>query len=255
MNLNKMLAKFFDNIDGANIETNTRDARETIENIALDPNETIITLDVRSLYTNVPLKESIEIALQKLYSQESTPENQRETIKKLLNMAVSKVFFEYKDSFYVQIDSLARGASIAVILENLCLNEFEFALRQEILLGTEIQQINDKNDLCPCCSRKITYRSKGVECESCRNWYHHKCGKISGDVYAQITEIVWYCENCYRAKNKDKDTPQVKLFLRYVDDIFRTVRGEPSCLLDVTNSLHQICSYLEETNSEGICHS
>ena len=27
-NLNKMLAKFFDNIDGANIETNTKEARE-----------------------------------------------------------------------------------------------------------------------------------------------------------------------------------------------------------------------------------
>ena len=40
-NLNKMLAKFFDNIDGANIETNTKEAREKIENIALDPDETI----------------------------------------------------------------------------------------------------------------------------------------------------------------------------------------------------------------------
>ena len=66
-NLKKMLAKFFDNIDGGNIETITNEARETIENIALDPDETIISLEVKSLYTNVPLKEAIEIALQKLY--------------------------------------------------------------------------------------------------------------------------------------------------------------------------------------------
>ena len=58
-----MLAKFVD-IDGANIETNTKDARETIENIALDPDKTIISLDVKSLYTNVPLKEAIEVAFQ-----------------------------------------------------------------------------------------------------------------------------------------------------------------------------------------------
>ena len=69
-----MLAKFFDNIDGANVETNTDEARETIENIDLDPDETIISLDVKSLYTNVPLKKAIEIALQKLYSHESPPE-------------------------------------------------------------------------------------------------------------------------------------------------------------------------------------
>ena len=32
-NLNKMLAKFFDNIDGANIVTNTIDARETLKTL------------------------------------------------------------------------------------------------------------------------------------------------------------------------------------------------------------------------------
>ena len=81
-NFNKMLAKFFDNIDGANIETNTKDNRETIENIALDPDETIISPDVNSLYTDVPLKEAIEIALQKLYSQKSPLETQKATMKK-----------------------------------------------------------------------------------------------------------------------------------------------------------------------------
>ena len=75
--LNKLLLKFFDKIDGANIENNTKDARETIETTALDPDKTISSLDVKRLYTNLPLKEAIEIALQKLYSQESPPEIQR----------------------------------------------------------------------------------------------------------------------------------------------------------------------------------
>ena len=197
--LTKMLAKFFDNIDGANRETN--------ENIALDPDETIISLDLKSLYTNVPLKEAIENALQKLYSQESPPEIQRATMKRLLNMAVSKVYFKCNDSWYVQIDVLAMGASLAVILANLWLKKYEFALRQETPVGTEIQQINDqKKFVSRFVSRKITYRSKGVECKICRNWYHLKCGKISDDVYASITEIVWYCESCCRAKIKEKDT-------------------------------------------------
>ena len=44
----------------------------------------------------------------------------------------------------------------------------------------------------------------------------------------------------------------MKLFLRYVDDIVRTVRGEPSCLLDAANSLHPNLQFtLEKTNSEG----
>ena len=132
------------------------------------------------------------------------------------------------------------------------MKKYVIALRQEIPVGREINQIGDENGLCPCCSRKVTCRSKGFECESCRNWYHLKCRKISDDVYASITEIVWYCESCCRAMNKEKDTPQVKLFLRYVHDFVRTVRGEPSCLLDAANSLHPNLQFtLEKTNLEG----
>ena len=53
----------------------------------------------------------------------------------------------------VQVDGLAMGESLAVILANLWLKEYEFALRQETPVGTEIQQVIDKNGLCPCCSK------------------------------------------------------------------------------------------------------
>ena len=65
-NLNKVLAKFFEKIEGANIETNSLDAREILESTNLEPNEILISLDVKSLYTNVPLKEAIDIALRKM---------------------------------------------------------------------------------------------------------------------------------------------------------------------------------------------
>ena len=136
---------FFDNIDGANIETITKDAREKLGNIALDPNETMISLDVKNLYNNVPLKEAIEVALQKLYSQESLSDIQRATMKRLLKMAVNKVHFKGNDLWYVQIDGLAMGASLAVNLANLWLKKYEFALRQEMPVETEIQPMNDKN--------------------------------------------------------------------------------------------------------------
>ena len=155
-NLNKTFAKFFDNIDGAKIEINTKDARETIENNSLDTDETILSLDVKTLYTNIPLKEAIEIALQKLYSQESPPEIQRASSKMLLNMAISKVYFKCNDSWYVQVDGLAMDASLTVILANLWLKEYEFILRQEKPVGTEIHPMNDKNDFCLRCRRKVT---------------------------------------------------------------------------------------------------
>ena len=120
-------------------------------------------------------------------------------------------------------------------------------------MGTEIQPMHDKSGLCPCCSsRSLKKRSKGNECKSCWNWYHLKCGKESDDLIASVIDLIWYCESCCRAKNNKKDTPQVKIFLRYVDDIVRTNKGEPICVLDAANYLNPKLQFtLEETSSEG----
>ena len=131
-NLNKTLAKYFDEIEGANIETNTQMAREILKNTELDPDESIISLDLKSLYTNVPLKEEVEIALRRLYQQGNPPETSRKTMKKLLNLAVSKVHFKCYVLWYVQKDGLAMSASLIIILANLWLNEYETALKKEV---------------------------------------------------------------------------------------------------------------------------
>ena len=81
-NLNKVLAKFFEKVEGANIETNSLDAREILESNNLEPKENLISIDVKSLYKNVPLKEAIDIALRKLYEQDEPPsENHEETVE------------------------------------------------------------------------------------------------------------------------------------------------------------------------------
>ena len=64
-NLKKVLENFFEKCEGANIETNSLDAREILESTNFEPNENLISLDVKSLYTNVPLKEATDITLTK----------------------------------------------------------------------------------------------------------------------------------------------------------------------------------------------
>ena len=248
--LNKTLAKFFDNIEGANIETNTQMAREIIENIDLDYNESIISLDVKSLYTNVPLKEAIDIALRKLYEQTIPPKLARGTMKKLLNMAVSKVHFKCNGLWYVQKDGLAMGASLAVILANLWLKEYEYALMKEVPALTQLNE--NRNGLCPDCERRVTYRSKGIECEACLNWYHLKCSNVSDKEYEQISEMVWYCKRCKEQRDQEKRTENVKAFLRYVDDIVRTVKGDPDIVLKAANELHPNLQFtIENPDSNG----
>ena len=66
-NLNKFHSPFFGKLPGANIETKSKDARAALEATKLDEDELVVSLDVKSLYTNVPV-EAIEIALKELYS-------------------------------------------------------------------------------------------------------------------------------------------------------------------------------------------
>ena len=103
------MAKYFDKIEGANIEANTQMAREILEKTELDSDESIISLDIKCLYTNVRLVEAVEIALRRLYEQVDPSETSRKTMKKLLNLAVSKVHFKCNVLWYVQKDGLARA--------------------------------------------------------------------------------------------------------------------------------------------------
>ena len=161
--MNKTLAKYFDENEGVYIETNTQMAREILEKTELDSDESIISLDVKSLYTNVPLKEAVQIALRRLNEQVNPPETSRKTMKKLLNLAVSKVHFKCNGLWYVQKDGLAMGASLAVKLANLWLKEYEPALKKEVPKMTVLSEGN--KEVCPRCQKKVTYRTKGVECE------------------------------------------------------------------------------------------
>ena len=110
----------------------------------------------------------------------------------------------------------------------------------------------DLHGICPECNKKVTYRSKGVECECCLNWYHVKCGDISDDEYRNISETVWYCRKSIAIREKNKSGQQSKLFLRYVDDIVRTVKGDPEKVLRAANLLHPNLQFTIETpNTNG----
>ena len=78
--------------------------REILEKTELDSDESEISLDFKSLHAIVPLMEAVEIALRRLYEQVNPPETSCKTMKKLLNLAVSKVHFKCTGSWYVQKD-------------------------------------------------------------------------------------------------------------------------------------------------------
>ena len=91
---------FFKKLPVANIDTSTIDAHKKLELIALDDNEQIVPLDVKILYTNVPVSEAKEIALRCLYSSDHSPDLERSTLKLLLKLAVTNVHFKCNNKLY-----------------------------------------------------------------------------------------------------------------------------------------------------------
>ena len=247
--LNRFLTPCLQKLPRANIETNTQDARKALKSLTLENGEQIVSLDVKSLYTNVPVEEAIEIALRKLYSNNLAPDNPRSAMKSLLKLAVTNVHFKCNGIWYVQSDGLAMGASLVVILANVWMKSFEASLQKPEL--SENFSRSDQNGKCKDCNRRVTYRGKWVECESFKNWSHARCQKISNEEYANMQDVVWLC--AYRSNQQtvghDKE---MKLFKKYVDDIICTIRDDPDEYLKFARSLHNNLQYtLEKVNMDG----
>ena len=85
----------------------------------------LVTLDVKRLYTNVPVEEAAEIALKKLYSKDEVPEIPRSATKNLLRLAARSVQFENIKMCYNKLDGLTMSAFLVIFLSNLWMKSTE----------------------------------------------------------------------------------------------------------------------------------
>ena len=76
-------------------------------------------------FTNVPLDETIDIALDKLYSLSDPPTLPRAVLQKLLEFATKKSHFLFDGQYYDQIDDVAMGSPLGPVLANIFMCHFE----------------------------------------------------------------------------------------------------------------------------------
>ena len=84
------------------------------------------SFDVCSLYTNVPLEETIEICCDVLFrSSLPKPTFPESVFKHLINFATSSVEFSFNNIIYRQIDGVAMGSSLCPTLANIFVGSCE----------------------------------------------------------------------------------------------------------------------------------
>ena len=92
----------------------------------LPHNFVMASFDVESLFTNVPLKETTDIIIDKLVNGDfDTRGLNREQLKKLLNIATSESVFMFDNELYSQIDGVCMGSCLGPTYANAFLCHFE----------------------------------------------------------------------------------------------------------------------------------
>ena len=79
----------------------------------------LVSYDVTSLFTNIPLQETIDIAINLIFNHNPNLSITRKELKKLLLFAISQTHFIFNSKFYNQIDGVAMGSPLVPILANI----------------------------------------------------------------------------------------------------------------------------------------
>ena len=79
----------------------------------------MISFDVTSLFTNIPLSEAIDIAINLIFENSPDIKFTKRELRKLFRIATSETHFTFNGSIFDQVDGVAMGSPLAPVLANL----------------------------------------------------------------------------------------------------------------------------------------
>jgi hypothetical protein len=84
----------------------------------------MISLDIESLFTNVPVAETIDIILSKLFPDASCLYHgfNRQDFKTLLQLAVDDSYFSFNNNLFKQTDGMSMGSPLGPLFANIFLS-------------------------------------------------------------------------------------------------------------------------------------
>ena len=102
------------------------DEIKKIDTSLLNNGYKLVSFDVVSLFTNVPLKRTINVIVDRIYKEKVIETNLRKsTLKKLILDCCTKTTFSFNDKLYEQIDGVCVGSSLGPVLANVIMTELE----------------------------------------------------------------------------------------------------------------------------------
>ena len=84
----------------------------------------LVSYDVTSLFTNIPLQETIDIAINPIFNHNLNLNITKKELKKRFLFATSHTHF-FNGKFYNKIDGVAMGSPLAPVLANIFMGFYE----------------------------------------------------------------------------------------------------------------------------------
>ena len=94
----------------------------------------MVSLDVVSLFTNVPLDYTINLILKKVYEEKAVSTKlSRSDLKTILELCTKCMQFSFNNDIYKQVDGVAMGSPWGPVLANVFMVELENTLVPKLL--------------------------------------------------------------------------------------------------------------------------
>ena len=88
---------------------------DDLKKVKLDPNDILVSFDVVSLYTCIPINEAMEVINSLIHPD----------IARLVELCLTSTFFRFKGEFYEKTCGVAMGSPLSPVVANLFMEDFE----------------------------------------------------------------------------------------------------------------------------------
>ena len=107
---------------------NTSDFVDKLKNISIEQDETMVSFDVKSLFTSVPVKRAA-VAIEKILNDDETLRGRTtlsvNAIMSLVKLCLSMTSFQFRGAHYDLVDGLPMGSPASPCIANLFMAQFE----------------------------------------------------------------------------------------------------------------------------------
>ena len=122
-------------VEECKINSSTKTIVDSLKDTKLENDDILVSFDVSSLYTNVPVYEAMDECTNLLYAgRYKKPPVDKQTFKELLEICSCNVILLTNEGYYQQIEGLAMGSPPAPLLANGWMHKFDSIVKGDASL-------------------------------------------------------------------------------------------------------------------------